>query len=251
MAIKFKLTKAEYDKLDDTLKGEYTLVGDSATLDLEGGPDAKAGDKFAAERDRRRAAEKRANDAESKITELEDKFGDVNTTIAQYDKKVAAAEKKAADAEAKYTGYVSTNVVDKVASDLAGKLSKTAPKLLLPHIKARLAADFTGESPTTVVLGADGKPSTVTLDALEKEFRDNKEFAAIITVSQASGGGASLRGTNNNGNAGFAGNNGNGGNQGPAPLATMNSRDLAARITERRAAQGREIVAAQGDRNGS
>ena len=72
---------------------------------------------------------------------------------------------------------------------MAAEIS-TSPSLLLPHIKARLQADLDGDAPATKVLDRDGKPSAMTVADLSKEFVDNKDFAAIIRATKASGGGA-------------------------------------------------------------
>lgn len=242
MALRFKISKAEYEKLPEEIKAEYTLSGDNATLDLEGGPDPKAADKLTSERDRRRAAEKRAADAESKVTELEDKFSDSAASIAKVEKRATEAEKKAADAAALHTNYVRKTTLDTTAQSLAEKLSKTSAKVLLPHITARLDMDMTDpNAPKVVVKGADGNASSTTLDQLEKEFRDNKDFSGIITASLASGGGASRQVPT----GGHAQSGPTGIPQQPGTraddLGSMRASDLKAQIDARRAAQGKEV----------
>lgn len=249
MALAYKINKATYDALEEAVKGEYTGSGDSYTLDVTG-IDLKAQEKFTAERDRRRAAEKRANDAESKVTELEDQYGDTKTTIENANKKITKAEEGKTVAEQKLAAVVRKSTLGNAAVDLANKLSKTAPKLLLPHIEAALDVDLSDiDNPKLTIKGADGKvDANMTLDKLEKNFRDNKDFHAIITATQASGGGASRPGgANGNGNPGtgaptHAGGFGPRADQ-PVDLSDQrNAGALLERVNARRAARGQEAV---------
>ena len=235
MALKFKITKAEYDKLPDVIKDEYVLTGDSAQLDLEGAPpaaDPKASEKFTNERDKRRAAEKRAKEAEEKLSELEAKAGDV----AALETKQAKEVKKLADerdaATKKYTDYAAKSLKDGVAGDLATKLAGPNAAIIRPHILSRVTVDMTGDEPKTVFLDKDGKPSALTADDVAKEFRDNKDFSAIIVGTRASGGGASRTGPSGNGNPGQPQQQQRTLPPGAEPpaLATLSPRDLAATL---------------------
>lgn len=226
--MKFKITKAEYDALSDDFKSEYSPAGNDYILSLEGGPDAKAGEKFEKERDRRRAAEKRAQDAEAKITELEDQFSDTAAAINTATKRATDAETKLKAAEEKYVAYVTKAEVDAAANKLAANLAPNAAKVLFPHVRARLALDMADtNAPRVVVLGDDGKPSDKKLEDLEKEFRDNKDFAGIIVTSRASGGNASRGAPIAPGN-GFPA--GGAGVSSPKSLADMRPSELAASL---------------------
>ena len=204
--MKKKINKAAFDKLSDELKALYTLVGKDYVLQLEDedddtppppDADAPAGSKLALERKHRKAAEKRANEAEAALEALqgekETASNSVATMKAAHDKKVAKLEKERDDAVLMHKNYVGDKLLGDAATEIAGKLTKS-PKLLMPHLQARLAVDHDGDEPTIVVLDAKGKKSAATLDDLTKEFRDNKDFAGIVTASQASGGGASRPG---------------------------------------------------------
>ena len=203
--MKKKITKAQWEKLSDEMKALYNLVGANYILQVEdddddtppSDPDAPAGSKLALERKHRKAAEKRANDAEAALealqSEKETATNTATTMKTAHDKKVAKLEKERDDAILLHKNFLADDLVGKAASDVAGKLTKS-PKVLLPHITARLSVNHDGDEPVLVVLDAKGKVSAATLDDLTKEFRDNKEFAGIVTVSQASGGGASRPG---------------------------------------------------------
>lgn len=232
MALKRKITKEAFDKLSAEIKAEYVEKDGEYVLDIDGDDGGEDIGALRRAKDRevqaRKEAEKKAREAEAKLAELDDndarKRGDIETlekswkdkhdkTVSEYDTKL-----KAKDA------FISRTLVDNVATQLAAEIS-TSPKLLLPHIRARLTADLDGDEPATKVLDAAGKPSAATLDDLRKEFVDNKEFASIIRASKASGGGAPDKGrttrlggaTQPNGDK-------------PAPLASMNAKDLAAAI---------------------
>jgi hypothetical protein len=228
MALKKKLTKAEYDKLSDSLKGEYVADGDAFQLDVEGEEDTGAL-KRAKDREAqlRRDAEKKAKDLQEQLDAVTDgdarKKGDIETLEKSWQKK--EGETKAAyDARiAKLEGHIKTSLVDTVASQIAHKISN-APALLLPHIKSRLIADLEGDAPTTKVLDKDGKPASITIEDLTKEFVANKDFSSIMIGSKASGGGAPKQGLDKFGSATTQN------PDTPINLATMNPRDLAAAI---------------------
>ncbi len=228
MALKKKLTKAEYEKLSDALKSEYISDGDDYKLDLDGDEDTGAL-KRAKDRETqlRRDAEKKAKELEEQLAAISDtdarKKGDIETLEKSWQKK--EGETKAAyDARiAKLEGHIKTSLVDTVASQIAHKIS-SAPALILPHIKARLAADLEGDTPSTKVLDKDGKPSAFTVEDLTKEFLANKDFSAIMIGSKASGGGAPKTGLGKLGSATTQN------SEQPTSLASMSPRDLAATI---------------------
>lgn len=238
MAMRFKISKADYDKLSAEFQAEYTLKGDEATLDLDGGPDVKAGEKLTGERDRRRAAEKRATEAEARIVELEEAGTDVIAAKAEGKKAVDKANAERDAATKKYTDYASKTLKNGVAREIAGKLAPKGANVLLPHIEARVTVDMSGDEPKTVFLDKDGKASTLTAEDIAKEFRDNKEFSSIIAVSSASGGGNSRQHSNPGGN-GLPSHTPNYGQQ-PQPqvnLGSMSAKDLKGEIRARIAAR--------------
>lgn len=244
MALKQRLTKEEHAKLPEILRSEYIAEGDEFKLDVEGAEDVGA-----LKRAKDRESEGRRT-AEARLREIEDekaaqqkllddattdnarKTGDIKTletswgrkhdeTVSQYDARIN-----------KLQGVLNVQLIDKVANDIANKLSTTAPKLLLPHIKARLQSNFDGDEPTTKFLDADGKVSdSLNAEGLYKEFLANKDFAPIITVSKSSGG---APGSNNGGGAP---NNQQQHKSTDADLSSMNPQQLAAHIKESKATQ--------------
>lgn len=180
MAVKFKINAAAYNKLSDELKAEY-IAGDNDgeyVLDVtdlpqgeDVGPIKRA---LTAEKNKYATLKAKYDEAEAKIAE----FPDVDALKAAHDKETG-----------KYKAFTENALIDGAAQALAAKIS-TSPALMLPHIKSRLVADVTGETPVTKVLGPDGKPSDMTVEKLGEELVANKDFAAIIIGSKASGGGA-------------------------------------------------------------
>lgn len=235
MALKKKITKEEHAKLSDALKGEYIEDGDGFRLDVEGEEDTGAL-KRAKDREAqlRRDAEKAKKELEDKLAEIEGddarKKGDIATLEKSWQKKLDDQKAEYEAKVSKLTSHTTKSLVDNVATQIASKIS-TAPALLLPHIRARLQADFDGDEPKTRVLDKDGKPSAMTVEELSAEFVANKDFSAIITASKASGG------------AGKPSQNGGGATKIPgqsdksADLSKMNPAELAAHLKEAKATE--------------
>lgn len=226
MALKKKLTKEEYAKLSDHIKAEYIEDGDGFRLDIDGDEDTGAL-KRAKDREAqlRREAEQKLREAQEQLDALGNddarKKGDIQTLEKSWQKKLEDQKTEYEGKLGKLTSHTKTQLVDNVAQQIASKISN-APALLLPHIKARLAADFEGDAPITRILDKDGKPSAMTVEELSAEFVANKDFSAIITASKASGG----AGKPSNNNGGGAPNH----SDKPADLASMNPAQLAEHI---------------------
>lgn len=226
MALKKKLTKEEHAKLSDHIKAEYIEDGDGFRLDIDGDEDTGAL-KRAKDREAqlRREAETKLREAQEQLDALGNddarKKGDIQTLEKSWQKKLEDQKAEYEGKLGKLTSHTKTQLVDNVAQQIASKISN-APALLLPHIKARLAADFEGDAPITRILDKDGKPSAMTVEELSAEFVANKDFSAIITASKASGG----AGKPSNNNGGGAPNH----SDKPADLASMNPAQLAEHI---------------------
>ncbi len=184
MAMRFKLTKAQYDALTDETKGEY-IAGDKDgeyVLDVTGLPEPEDTGPL-----------KRALDAE-KLAHKETKaaLGTAKDTIAAMPDVEALKATHEAE-KGKLSKFADKTLKDSVATSIATKIS-TAPTLLAPKIAERIAVDMTGDEPKTVFLGADGKPDpSLTVEKISEEFVANAEFKAIIIASKATGGGAPAR----------------------------------------------------------
>jgi hypothetical protein len=239
MALKKTLTKAEFDKLPEHFKTEYTADGDTYKLDVEGEEDTGALKRaLLREKENAKTTKARLAEIEEELESLKTNDARSKNDVATVEKNLTAKFQKQADEtktqyEARInalTSHATKTLVDNKALEIASKISN-APNLILPHIKARLQASFEGDEPATVVLDKDGKPSALTLDQLRDEFVANKDFSAIIIASKASGG-APKPATNQNGGAGNQQNP----NQ-PADLSKVSAKDLAATLKESKANQ--------------
>lgn len=192
MALKRKLTAAEFDALSEVLKAEYKKDGDSYVLDVDGDEDTSA---LRRAKDREAQARK---DAEAKAKELEEKLaglegddarkkGDIAAIDKSWQGKLDEAKKAHKEDVAKYQGAFKKRYIDAEANAIATKISKV-PSLLSRVIRERLTVDFDGDEPTVRVLDAEGKASALTLEDLQKEIVANAEYADIIIASKASGG---------------------------------------------------------------
>ncbi|PCI28876.1 hypothetical protein COB55_03250 [Candidatus Wolfebacteria bacterium] len=198
--LKFNLSSDEFDSMEESQQSMYSSSDDGYVLDVEGIPEPKEIDVTALksakvhEVDRRKKAEAKLRKYESdaktkenddlknsgKFEDLEKSFKNEKATLIEgYEGTIG-----------KHKSFIQTALVDNVAMNLAVKLNPKKPKVLLPHIKARLQADFDGDTPQTRVVDAEGLVSTMTIDELEKDFIANDDFSDIITINNASGGGA-------------------------------------------------------------
>lgn len=213
MALKHKVTKEEYEKLNKVLQAEYSLDGDTATLSVEGIDDPvelkKAKDK---ERDARKAAEKQIKDLQAErdalIQERDEMLkgnvpkGDVEKLETSYKTKLEKREKELTGEISTLRTKMQTLLVDDVAKSMAVRIS-ISPDVILPHIRSRLTVEESNGDYVTKVLDAKGAPSASTVEDLEKEFLANKAFSPILTGSKASGGAG---GGSGNGGAGSGAN---------------------------------------------
>jgi alanyl-tRNA synthetase len=198
MALKSKITKAEFDALNDVLKAEYKEKDGSYLLDSDEANElrqAKERESEARRLEKERAdrlqTEKDAAEAATREAErlkaIKEK--DLTTLEASYksEKETAVAAEKAKTE--KRESQLRELLVENKALELANEIS-TSPTLILPHIQKRLRAELDGDKPVTRVLDDKGEISAKTMDDLKKELVDNAAFKAIIKASNASGGGA-------------------------------------------------------------
>lgn len=247
MALKKKITKTEYEKLATHFQGEYKADGDNFVLDIDGEEDIGAL-KRAKDREVQRAkdledenkklkAEK--DEADRKAAEGADadlrKKGDIANLEKSWETKFNKQKEENAKLLERRDNFLRQQLVDNVAIALAGEIS-TAPKVMLPHIRARLTADLEGEKPVTKILDPDGKINpAATIEDLKKELIANPDFATIMIGSRATGGGANDKRTVRSSSATTGDDNK------PVDLTKLSPKDLAkaanARKTEREAAQ--------------
>lgn len=195
--MKFKISQDEFDKLSESLQAEYQEKDGEYVLDLEGVEDTSALKRAKDhEKKRRQDAEKKAKELEDQLQSLQDQIDDLDNKggkednlSKKWEKKLQDREKELSDQITALKGNLQEILVDGVAKSMAAELSDS-PSLLMPHIKGRLIVDMENGKPVTKILDSDGELSASTLDEFKNEVSSNKEFAAIIRGSGASGGGA-------------------------------------------------------------
>ncbi|PKE30967.1 hypothetical protein CWS43_09810 [Rahnella sp. AA] len=195
MALKFVLTKEEFEALDESAKALYVAKGDGYQLAVDGAPDVdglqRKNEELLKEkakwREDREAAEKLAKEKDDQAKELAAeqarKKGDIETLEKSWQEKLTVREKELLSQIEERDSRLTTLLVDNVAQSLATKLAGDSAAVIMPHIKSRLLV----EDGKTRIIDAEGKPSAATLEDLEKEFRGNKLFAPIVIGSRASG----------------------------------------------------------------
>jgi len=204
MALKRKITKAEYDELPEVIKAEYKGDGAGYVLDTDDDNEAvetlrrslqNSRNDTAAEKESKRQLQERLDEIDRKI-----RAGEL--TEAQANKDVDALTRLYTEERetlrTELTGVISKK--DKQLENLllAGKAESIARKLsgdnwalLLPHVSCRLRADVSADVPSVKVVTSTGEASTLSLDDLEKELLNNPLYAAILVGVNSSGGGAS------------------------------------------------------------
>jgi len=231
MAIKFKIKKAAYDKLDPLLQGEY-IAGENDgeyVLDVSDLPQGEDVGPVKRALDSERNAHKATKTALSETKAKLEAMPDVDALTATHNAEVK-----------KYKDFTEKSLGDGAALALASKIS-TVPGLMAKAIRERLVVDMTGDEPVTKVKGADGKISDMTIEKLGEEFVANKEYASIVLASKGSGGGTPPGPTIKPLGGGMPPKDGE--QSQTVDLSREKPSDLAARITEKRAA--REAAAQQ------
>lgn len=235
MAIKFKINKKGYEALGDEVKALY-IAGEADgeyVLDVVELPQGEDVDPIKraleSEREAHKATKKSLTETKAALAAAPD----VEALKADHAKEVG-----------KYKGFTEKTLVDNAALALATKIS-TAPALLIPHIKSRLIADVSGDEPVTKVMGADGKPSDLTIDKLGEEFVANADFKTIIKASNGSGGGMPPKPTVKPFGSGTQPKDGEHGNQAAPDYSKLAPKDLVGALKAKKEAQGQADGQAQ------
>lgn len=197
MALKFQLDNL--DGLDEGVQALYEKQGDKYQLKIEGLPapedvsglKAKVDELLREKKDAAQKAKEAEEAAQKAAEEAARKSGDTEALEKSWQEKFAKREQELLDQLNGRDTAITTMTVDNVAVKLASELAVPgSADLLLPHIKARLAAEQRDGQFVTVIRDKDGKPSAASIDDLKTEFASNPAFAPVIVGSKASGGGA-------------------------------------------------------------
>jgi hypothetical protein len=203
MALKHKLTAADFTALPPALKEHYAATADAEgnhVLDVQGLEDTGVLKRTIehVKKERDDAKKKLTDELASVRTELET----VRADQSKGDEKLTAAEKRHAALLAKretelkneiagLNTALTSQLVDNVASGLAVELAGPNSELMLPFIKGRLRAEVRDGKAVTVVLDESGAESVLTPAELKKNLVDSKKFDAILIGNKSSGAGGS------------------------------------------------------------
>lgn len=228
--MKFKISKAEFDKLSAEEQKRYSSKGDDYVLQVEGMPDFEAQEqriaamdaKVAELLDEKKKAAKKAKEAEDAAEEIRRKAAEENKDVealnASWQKKLDAQRQEFEARESSYQGTITELTADAQSSALAAKIAGEDSDIILPHIKGRIKTEFKEGKASTVVLDEKGQPSALKVDDLENEFRNNPKFARIVVGGKGSGSGSG------GGSGGGAAGKGDIGGDRSARVAAINSR---------------------------
>lgn len=197
MALKFRITKAAFDKLEDAMKENYEPDGDKHyKLDVDGLDDAA---ELRRAKDR---AEERHAEAQEEITALKkenktlkdatgESGADIQRLQKSHDRKIATLKEEHDGVVGGLHGFIRETLIDGQALSLATEIS-TVPAIMADHVKKRLDVDFTGEKPKLVIKDKDGKAvPTLKLADLKQELLTSAELKPILVGSKATGSAAS------------------------------------------------------------
>ncbi|AHG23461.1 hypothetical protein O197_45 [Edwardsiella phage eiAU-183] len=189
--LKFKIDSAAFDALDDAVKGLYNKSGDDYVLAVEGLEDVSGLKSQVAallnekktEAEKRRAAEEAEKQAREEAAR---KAGDVEALDKSWQEKLAKVQAEASGRTELLSKKVQDLTIGATARDLASRVFGKNAGLMLPHVAPRLSLEeVDGDFKVRVM--KDGKPSAMSLDDLEKEFRTNADYAAVVVASGAGG----------------------------------------------------------------
>lgn len=196
--LKLKIDKTAHTALPADIQKEYKAEGDGFVLDTDVAFEdvTPLKNALAQEKEHRKKATEKVKELETNVATLTDEkeklearakpAGDLEKSWQAKLEKLEAAAKERETALSK---QLNTMLVDNVALQMATEIS-SAPELILPHIKARLAVEEQDGKMLTRVLDSEGKASALSVKELQAEMVASKQFAPIITASKASGGGA-------------------------------------------------------------
>lgn len=203
MALKHKITKAEYDVLDPIIQAEYKGDGAGYVLDTDATSDDTTALRSALERNKTELRELRAqqeSERERIARETEERIRDELRASGNTEELENRYRQERETLRTEMTGSIEKRnqqltrvlVADR-AQSLARELCGDAWAVMLPHIQCRLTADLDADVPACKVLTADGQSSTLSIEDLKKEFLNNPAFASIIVGVDSSGGGATRK----------------------------------------------------------
>lgn len=190
------------DGVEESVKSLYEEKDGKYVLKIEGIPqpqqhsdeglrkkvDELLAEKKAEQQKRKEAEEQARKEAEENAR----KNGNIEALEKSWGEKFTARETELLNEKQSLEAQVYKLTVGSKATELAAKLAVPgSDSVLLPHISNRLQVETVDGEIKIRVLDLQGKPSALSIEDLEKEFRANEAFKPLIRASNASGSGAS------------------------------------------------------------
>lgn len=185
------------DGVEESVKSLYEEKDGKYVLKIEGIPEPQNDDGLRKKVDEllaeKKAEQQKRKEAEEQAAlEHARKKGDIDALEKSWGDKLAARETELLNEKQSLEAQVYKLTVGSKATELAAKLAVPgSDSVLLPHISNRLQVETVDGEIKIRVLDLQGKPSALSIEDLEKEFRANEAFKPLIRASNASGSGAS------------------------------------------------------------
>lgn len=185
------------DGVEESVKSLYEEKDGKYVLKIEGIPQPQNDDGLRKKVDEllaeKKAEQQKRKEAEEQAAlEHARKKGDIDALEKSWGEKFTARETELLNEKQSLEAQVYKLTVGSKATELAAKLAVPgSDSVLLPHISNRLQVETVDGEIKIRVLDLQGKPSALSIEDLEKEFRANEAFKPLIRASGASGSGAS------------------------------------------------------------
>lgn len=196
--MKRKLTKTEFEALNEVLKSEYEEKNGAYFAKIEDDDEAITSIRQAKENEvlAHKETKKKLKEYEDKARQSEEdnhrKTGDVEALEKSWKEKFTTRESELLSELGKSKSLIVNSMKDSALTTLAAKLVKPdASRIFKKAIAERFDVEMLETGSKLRILDKEGKPSAMTMDDFEKEILADKEFSSIIVASRASGTGSS------------------------------------------------------------
>lgn len=185
MALKMQVSSIE--EVDEKYRDQYKEVDEGGTkvfkLDVDGVEDVGA---------LKRANERIKQERDAAIEAAKSKGEDWKNIQADYEKRLKDSETKVTEAIKTTQKALKTEKRTKVLDDIAAKVAVDVDSQDIVRLfaKDRIRIDIEDDRAIPRVLDAEGKVSSLSVEDLVKELKEDKRLARVVGASRGSGGGA-------------------------------------------------------------
>jgi hypothetical protein len=191
MSLKYKISKTDFDGLDDSRKAFYKASGDGYELSIDGLPQPEdtsglkqkvedlLGESKAAKQKAREADERAQNEATQRAKEGND--------FKSLDESSDGEREKSRQELDSLRKTIASEKTDNAAMKISGELAEGInAELLAEFVKRRIRY----EDGRVQVLDTNGNPTVSTVDDLKKEFASSGRYDSLLKGNKSGGGGA-------------------------------------------------------------